>query len=249
MPRNSSRKRCLKLVGRSPDNKKQHFALSRSEFEDAINIRYYRQLKGLPAVCPCSQKFTITHALNCRKGGLIHMRHDNVRDFLAGLLEIVQHDVQTEPPLQLTTTESTSASGNTADGARLDIRAKGFWRDAQDPYFDVRITNPLTAIKSQRMYKYIVMSVEQGTFTPLVFTTTGSTAPECALSAAFLKKLSIKIAEKRNERLSDVTTWVRCKISFMCLRAVLMCLRGTRKSKMNYISENFSVDTIESRIG
>ena len=76
--------------------------------------------------------------------------------------------------------------------------------------------------------------------------TTGSAASECA---AFLKKLSIKIAEKRNERLSDVTTWVRCKISFMCLRAVLMCLRGTRKSKMNYISEDFSVDTIESEIG
>ena len=75
---------------------------------------------------------------------------DNVRDFLAGLLEIVQHDVQTEQPLQLTATESTSASGNTADGARLDIRAKGFWRDAQDAYFDVRITNPLavTAMKS-----------------------------------------------------------------------------------------------------
>ena len=102
--------------------------------------------------------------------------------------------------------------------------------------------------KKKQMYNHRVMSVEQGTFTPLVFTTTGSAAPECALSAAFLKKLSIKIAEKRNERLSDVTRWVRCKLSFMCLRAVLMCLRGTRKSKMNYISEDFSVDTIESRI-
>ena len=129
------------------------------------------------------------------------MRHDNVRDFfLAGLLEIVQHDVQTEPPLQPTTTESTSASGYTADGARLDIRATGFWRDAQDAYFDVRITNPLAATEmksplaslydrnekeKKRMYNHRVMSVEQGTFIPLVFTTTGSAAPECA---AFLKK-------------------------------------------------------------
>ena len=71
-------------------------------------------------------------------------------DFIAGLLEIIQHDVQTEPPLQPTTTESTSASGYTADGARLNIRAKGFWRDAQDAYFAVRVTNPLaaTAMKS-----------------------------------------------------------------------------------------------------
>ena len=99
--------------------------------------------------------------------------------------------------------------------------------------------------EKKRIYNHRVMSVQQGTFTPLVFTTTGSAAPECA---AFLKKLSIKTAEKRKERLSDVTTWVRCKISFMCFRAVLMCLRGTRKSTMSYISQDFSVDTIDSRI-
>ena len=126
--------------------KKQGFTLNRSQFMDAINLRYYRELRGLPPTCACSQPFTITHALNCKKGGFVHIRHDNIRDFLAALLQIVQTDVQKEPPLQQLQTEVIPTNiGNSADAARLDIRAKGFWRSGQDAYFDVRVTNPLAA--------------------------------------------------------------------------------------------------------
>ena len=53
------------------------------------------------------------------------MRHDGIRDFLAGLLSTVQNDVQIEPPLQELKTETApSVIGNTADQARLDIRLK-----------------------------------------------------------------------------------------------------------------------------
>ena len=107
--------------------KHQGFVLNRSEFTDAINLRYHRELKGLPEMCPCSQRFSITHALNCKRGGFVHMRHDNVRDFNAGLLSRVQHDVEKEPRLIPLRTEVTPTNmGNTADEARVDIRAKGF---------------------------------------------------------------------------------------------------------------------------
>ena len=57
------------------------------------------------------------------------MRHDNIRDFFAGLLEIVQHHVQDEPSLQQHNMEvRPDEIVNPADEARLDIRAKGFWR-------------------------------------------------------------------------------------------------------------------------
>ena len=62
--------------------KKQGFVLNRSEFMDSLNLRYHRELRGLPTVCPCSQKFDITHALNCKRGGFVYMRHDNIKDFL-----------------------------------------------------------------------------------------------------------------------------------------------------------------------
>ena len=240
--------------------KKQGFLLNRSQFMDALNLRYYRELRGLPSICPCSQPFTITHALNCKKGGFIHMRHDNTRDFLTSLLQVVQTDVQREPPLQKLQTEGENSDiGNTADAARLDIRAKGFWRAGQDAYFDIRVTNPLaaTAMKiplskvydrnekeKKRMYNHRVMTIEQGSFTPLVFSVFGTAAPECQ---TFLKQLMSKIATKRNEKYSDVANWVRRKLSFLCIKACLMCLRGTRtKIKKEYISADFAMDTNEA---
>ena len=71
------------------------------------------------------------------------MRHDNLRDLNAKLLAKIQKDVETEPAL--IPIEEDNAVGNGADGARLDIRAKGFWRPAQDAYFDMRVTNHLSA--------------------------------------------------------------------------------------------------------
>ena len=55
------------------------------------------------------------------------IRHNNVRDFEASLLRKVCADVQIEPPLQ---------SVN-EDQARVDVRARGFWRMGQTAYFDV----------------------------------------------------------------------------------------------------------------
>ena len=47
------------------------FVLNKSEFRDAINIRYAKELKGLPSKCPCGQTFDMTHALNCKTGGFV----------------------------------------------------------------------------------------------------------------------------------------------------------------------------------
>ena len=73
------------------------------------------------------------------------MRHDRMRDFIARLLDIFQNDVKVEPPLQEIKTKSPLTTGNAAEGAILDIRAKSFWRNGQDAYIDVRVTNPLSA--------------------------------------------------------------------------------------------------------
>ena len=56
----------------------QGFTLNKGEFRDAIAIRYNHDLKGLPPKCPCGQKFDLDHALNCRRGGFVIMRHNNV---------------------------------------------------------------------------------------------------------------------------------------------------------------------------
>ena len=38
------------------------FTLTKSEFKDALRIRYNKQLQGMPSKCPCSQKYDLNHA-------------------------------------------------------------------------------------------------------------------------------------------------------------------------------------------
>ena len=95
-------------------------------------------------------------------------------------------------------------------------------------------------------YNQRVMTVEQGTFTPLVFSVFGTAAPECQV---FLKHLCTKIADKRQDTYSNVSNWVRTKLSFLCLRAILICLRGTRTKQKDYVSADFSMDCNEANLG
>ena len=91
------------------------------------------------------------------------------------------------------------------------------------------------------------MNVEQGTFTPLVFSATGGMRRECSM---FFKKLSQPISIKRKEKLSVVTYGIRCKISFALLQSCLLCIRGSRKSNNEYEKLNeisFNAITIMKR--
>ena len=90
-------------------------------------------------MCPCGQKYNVTHALNCKKGGFVAMRHNNLRDFEADMLSKIVNDVETEPELQPVTGEI--IEGLSRNASRPDIRARGVWRAAQNTFFDVRVTN------------------------------------------------------------------------------------------------------------
>ena len=81
------------------------------------------------------------------------------------------------------------------------------------------------------------MNFDHGTFTPLVYSVFGSLAPECRV---FYRNLCLKLADKNGEKYEDVISWVKCKLSFLCIKACLMCLRGSRKVCTDtYISEDF----------
>ena len=188
----------------------QGFTLNKGEFRDALAIRYNADLRGLPAKCPCGQPFNLNHAMNCKRGGFVIIRHNNIRDFEANLLKQTCNDVETEPPLQ--PLEGELITGLMGEEARPDIRARGFWRSAQNAYFDIRVTNANSTSQSnmsaakiyakheaekKRNYNQRIMQVEHGSFTPLVFSVNGGMAPECE---KFHKHLAEKIAEKSGEK-------------------------------------------------
>ena len=76
------------------------FALTKSEFRDALRIRYNKQLQGMSSKSPCGQKYDLNRAMNCKRGRFLVMRHNNVRDFEVNLMKTIQNDVQIGPALQ-----------------------------------------------------------------------------------------------------------------------------------------------------
>ena len=218
--------------------KEQGFNLNKGEFRDALAIRYNRNIKGLPSNCPCGQKYTLDHALNCKLGGFVTIRHNTIRDFEANLLRQTCKDVEVEPALQ--PLEGEQLRGLAGDGARPDIRARGFWRTGQNAFFDVRVTNVNAKSQShlsstriyskheadkKREYNERVMQVEHGSFTPLIFSLNGGSGPECE---RYHRHIAQRIADKTGEKYEHIMTWIRCKLSFLIIRACLLCVRGSR---------------------
>ena len=179
--------------------------------------------------------------MDCHRGGFVNARHDNIRDVECELLKSIVNDVECEPMLQqVTNKQGYCKSANLKDDARLDVRARGFWRPGQNAYFDVRVTNAdcssqqNTSLKQvlhkhemekKRSYNKRIMEVEHGSFTPLVFTTTGVMSHECTV---FHKALAEKLSRKRGDTYQDIMRYLRVKFSFLALKATLLCLRGSR---------------------
>ena len=229
----------------------QSFNLTKAEFQDALCLRYEKPIKNLPSKCPCNKPFDVTHALNCKRGGFVNIRHNNIRDFECSMLKIVAQDVQCEPTLQPVVNKTGyKKSAILVDGASLDVRARGFWRNGQNAFFDVRVTNTecdsqqnssLKAIlrkhenEKKLEYNRRVMEVEHGSFTPLVFTTSGVMSHECSV---FHRSLAKKISLKRGDRYEEVMRYLRIKLSFLALKSTLLCLRGSRShTPMNFSSD------------
>ena len=77
-------------------------------------------------------------------------------------------------------------------------------------------------------YNDRVIQVEHGSFTPLVFSTSGGESPECR---KFHQRLASLLCAKRKEDYSETMTFIRRKIRFCILRTTLISIRGYRKPK------------------
>ena len=84
-------------------------------------------------------------------------------------------------------------------------------------------------IEKKRHYNERVTAVENGTFTPLVFSTTGGMGRECK---TFYTRLCQMLAEKRKVSTQQTTDYIRTKLSFSLLRSTLLCSRGARSFKI-----------------
>ena len=195
--------------------KEMGFNLNKREFRDGLRLRYNWPFNDLPSKCVCNQDFSVDHAMICRRGGFIIQRHNELRDLEAELLSSVCNDVEIEPVLQDISNEQLSKGSNKAADARLDIHARGFWEKQRSAFFDVRVCCPnadtyehleipkiykMHEDEKKRKYAERVNDIEHGTFTPLVFSTTGGMSKECT---RYHSRLAELIANKKNETYSS----------------------------------------------
>ena len=223
--------------------KDEGYVLNKREFFDAIALRYRWDIKRLPLNCVCGKKFTLDHAMVCKNGGYIHRRHDHIRDLFAALLKDVTYGVGTEPPLQPLSGETLPPGSNIDDEARLDIVARGFWQDSEAAFFDIKVFYPFakthlnknleTAFKANEKakktkYNARVISIEHGSFTPIVISSCGGFGLQ---TSKFVSKLTDMSAEKKNMQRSVVANYIKTKVSFELIRSQVACLRGSRQWK------------------
>jgi hypothetical protein len=226
--------------------------LSAQEFRDHLFLRYDKRPPDLPSQCDgCLEKFDICHALQCKKGGLVIMRHNEIKDELCDLLSkaLVPSAVRDEPRIHpCRPVEKTPAPKEPdpvrrinpqVDDDRGDILVRGFWARGTDCIIDVCVMN--TDAKSQRQRdpdkvlaqherakknKYLEPCLKQRRhFTPFVVSTDGLLGREATF---FLRRLSAILSEKWHQPYSVVCGFVKSRLSIAIARATHLCLRGSR---------------------
>ena len=145
--------------------------VSQEEWDDNIRLKYNLKPTNMPELCDgCGCKLTVEHALACKRGGLVHLRHNDVADefeTLAGFAfspSCVSH----EPLIfsEMTRSRGNNAGNQTQAAAanveeaseatrpaededpyvvRSEIRGDkgvhGFWKRGRTCIFDIRITD------------------------------------------------------------------------------------------------------------
>ena len=77
--------------------------------------------------------FTHQHASDCKKGGLVILRHNEIRDCIGDLVSQLWPQVIKEPIVN----EATATSSD--PGLRLDLGIRGVWQPQVEKLLDVRV--------------------------------------------------------------------------------------------------------------
>ena len=108
-------------------------------------------------------------------------------------------------------------SAITTDDARSDVRVRGFWGNKQNAFFEMRYFYPFAssynsrslescfkgiAQTRKREYEERIVRVDNGSFTPMIMTTTGSMGPQMQI----VKHAARFLATKRNAPYSKVAS-------------------------------------------
>lgn len=233
--------------------------LSKTEFEDGINIRFHQLPNGTPLICPaenCHESFDLAHMDQCTSGGLIIKRHDYIKVILARFAESTYgtNSIEIEPFLgELTQEECELINGNLTDKARSDILIKDFKEMHKNTYIDVRIVSVLAESYKNLDVPKMIYNIEKvkynkyssrikttlgADFIPFVMTSGGGIGPAAKM---VLKTMADKLAAKSYETKSQILNEIKNDLSMSLLKSKIRGIRSIRKSLAAQFSDLRSI--------
>ena len=218
--------------------------LSAEEFRDSLRLRLGITPASLPHRCDgCGDRFTLDHAMSCRKGGLILLRHNDLAAEWGHMCGQARSKsaVHDEPLIHNSRDVQIAGSTRTEPQPELrgDVSVHGFWARGTTTIFDIRVTD--TDARSQRNVdphrvlqrhekekkdKYGALCLARRRhFTPLVFSVDGLMGTE---TKAASQRLASLLSSKWKRSYSDVCGYVRSRLSVALARSTSRCLRAER---------------------
>ena len=207
-------------------------------------------MNNLPPNCDgCQAEFSVGHALQCKKGGLVILRHNEVRDEIAALAAaaLTPSAVRTEP--LITPTPNTAApyapppldadpAAPIATVERGDLLLRGFFERSTDCIIDVRVQDLdapsyrdktptaclLSTEKAKKRQYQDKCHAQRRTFVPFVVSADGLLGAE---AKSLLKLLAFKLAKKWSRPYSSVRGYVNARLSLSIVRGANLCLHGS----------------------
>ena len=88
--------------------------------------------------------------------------------------------------------------------------------------------------EKMRAYNDRILQVEKASFVPLVYTTSGGMSPQCQKTHTRIAQL---VADKRNEKYSEVINHIRTRLRFALLKSILVAIRGARGKRSLHSNE------------
>ena len=217
--------------------------LSDLEFRDSLHLRYARAPPNLPNHCDgCGAKFSIAHGLECKKGGLVILCHNEIKfelqDLAARALipSVVRDEPQIYPGRSSDVEETEGASTQTEE--RGDLLIRNLWERQRDCILDVRVTNldaasnihrkseaVLLSHEHEKKKKYLQACLDQRHhFSPFVVSCDGMLGKE---AKSVLQNLAGSLSKKSGKSYSETSNFMKSRMSIAIVRATHICIRGS----------------------
>ena len=181
-----------------------------------------RDPTDLPSKCDgCGASLTLQHALDCKVGGLVIQRHNEIRDCVGDIAAQVWTQVVREPIVREAETQVDDS------GLRLDLGVRGVWQPQAEALFDFKVIDtdapsysnrsPESVLESgaqekKRIYRQAVED-RRGTFTPFVTSVDGLLHRE---AEHFLKRMAMHMCCKQMEKVLCTNMWLHQSKAFIC---------------------------------